>query len=310
VGRNGRPNPEPAASDASTTRRWRVRDYSLAHTLDCGQAFRWSRVGEAWEGVVRGRWVRLREEAGSIVAETAEPQYDWSWLGDALQLHVDVQTILATFPPDPPLGEAVAACAGLRVLRQEPWECLASFMLSATKQIVQIRQIVATLCGRFGDPVAVPMGHAAAHAFPRPEQLAVLSEQELRDCKAGFRAPRLLGAARQVAEGRLDLERLGELPLEKARSRLMALDGVGRKIADCVLLFALGFDQVFPIDVWVLRALHELYFPRGRPKPAVLRHFSETHFGPYGGHAQQYLFHHLRTRGNRRPGVEPASINR
>lgn len=293
------PNPAPKPNRASTTRAWRVRDYSLANTLDCGQAFRWSRVGEAWESVVCGRWVRLREEAGSVIAETAEPQVDWTWLSDSLQLHVDLPTILATFPPDPALAEAVTVCAGLRVLRQEPWECLASFMLSATKQIVQIRQIVATLCERFGDPVAVPQGHAPAFAFPRPEQLAVLTERELRDCKAGFRAPRLLAAARAVAEGRLDLDHLGQLPLAEARARLMALAGVGRKIADCVLLFAAGFDQVFPIDVWVLRGLHELYHPRRRPKPSVLRHFSETHFGPCGGHAQQYLFHYLRTRGNR-----------
>lgn len=294
---------------AATTWHWPVRDYSLDHTLGCGQAFRWTRVGDAWEGVVGTRWVRLREADETIVAETAEAQQDWGWLNEALQLRVDLQAILATFPDDPALAEAVAACGGLRVLRQEPWECLASFMLSATKQIVQIRQIVATLCERFGDAVAVPAGHPPAYAFPRPGQLAELTEAQLRECKAGFRAPRLLAAARAVAEGRLDLDTLGQLPLDDTRARLMALDGVGRKIADCVLLFAGGFDQVFPIDVWVLRALHELYFPRRRPRPSVLRHFSETHFGPYGGHAQQYLFHYLRmrTRGNRSRTMIPAA---
>lgn len=299
--------PGSLAHRVSTTRRWRVRDYSLSHTLDCGQAFRWSRVGEAWEGVVRRRWVRLREEARAIVAETAEPQDDWAWLSDTLQLHVNLRAILATFPADPHISGAVAACAGLRVLRQEPWECLASFMLSATKQIVQIRQIVATLCERFGDPVTVPVDHTPAHAFPRPEQLAVLGERDLRDCKAGFRAPRLLAAARAVAEGRLDLEGLGRLPLEEARVRLMELAGVGRKIADCVLLFAAGSDEVFPIDVWVLRGLRQLYFPGRNPKPAEIRRFSETHFGPYGGHAQQYLFHYLRTRGDRSRATVPTS---
>lgn len=231
----------------------------------------------------------------------AEPQPDWTWLGNTLQVHVDLSAVIASFPPDPALRDAVAACPGLRLLRQEPWECLASFMLSATKQIVQIRQIVATLCERFGDPVAVPPGHEPAYAFPRAEQLAVLTERDLRDCKAGFRAPRLLAASRAVAEGRLDLDGLARLPLEEARARLMALAGVGRKIADCVLLFAAGFDQVFPIDVWVLRGLRELYFPGRQPAPAEIRHFSETHFGPYGGHAQQYLFHYLRTRRSREP---------
>jgi N-glycosylase/DNA lyase len=112
----------------------------------------------------------------------------------------------------------------------------------------------------------------------------------------GFRAPHLLAAARQIAEGKLDLERPRFLPLAEARVELMKLRGVGGKIADCVLLFAYGFDAAFPVDVWVERALRRLYFPRRRMTAKQLRHFAATHFGPFSGYAQQYLFHYMRTK--------------
>jgi N-glycosylase/DNA lyase len=208
---------------------------------------------------------------------------------------VDLDRILAAFPDDPPMREAVAACHGLRLLRQEPWECLASFICSSTKQIVQIEQIVGLLCRRFGQPLPVPPGMDEAWAFPTAARLAAASETELRACKLGFRAPYLLGAARKITAGEVDLSILGERPLEEARAALLTLPGVGIKIADCVLLFAYGFQQAFPVDVWIIKALQQLYFPNRRPKLPRLRHFSQTHFGPYSGYAQQYLFHYMRT---------------
>jgi N-glycosylase/DNA lyase len=112
----------------------------------------------------------------------------------------------------------------------------------------------------------------------------------------GFRAPHLLAAARRIADGKFDLERLHRLPLIEARAELMKLHGVGDKIADCVLLFAYGFDSAFPVDVWVERALRELYFSRRRATTRQLRDFAATHFGPHAGYAQQYLFHYMRTK--------------
>lgn len=274
---------------------WPVRDYDLAATLESGQAFRWQRVGAGWEGVVADRWVRLTATPNRIEAETAVPQTSWDWLAEYLQIRVELAPILASFPDDAPLRGAVAACRGLRLLRQEPWECLASFILSSTKQIVHIRQIVETLCQRYGEPVAVPAGHPAAFAFPTAARLAACTEAELRACRMGFRAPYLLATARRVAAGDLDLAGLASLPLAEARAELMRLDGVGRKIADCVLLFAIGFPRAFPVDVWVAKALRELYFRGRRVAPRKLLAFSEKHFGPQAGYAQQYLFHYRRT---------------
>lgn len=273
-----------------------VRDYALAETLQSGQAFRWREVDGGWESVVKGRWVRLLEKPNGIAAKVVGVESDWSWLSCYLQLGIDIEQVIASFPKDPHLQAAIESCRGLRLLRQDPWECLASFILSSTKQIVQIQQIVDLVCRRFGDSVAVPEGHLPAFSFPSAQIIAGLSESDLRECKMGFRAPYIAGSAKMVASGEIDLAAISGLPLEKAREELMRLPGVGRKIADCVLLFAYGFQRAFPVDVWILKALLQLYFPRRKKSPKKLLEFTQTYFGPNAGFAQQFLFHYMRTR--------------
>jgi N-glycosylase/DNA lyase len=300
-----------------------VRDYDLAATLDSGQVFRWRQFENFWHGVIGKQFVRLTQTEKGIHAQTAAPVDDWNFLREFLQTETDLSAILKTFPDDEPMRAAVASCRGLRLLRQEPWECLASFILSSTKQIVQIRQIVALLCERFGERLAPPppvgravpcppppangrrlVRHDGAHgvmrpanfSFPSPQRIATCSEADLRACKMGFRAPGLLNAARQIAGGQLDLEKIRALDYAAARAELMKLHGVGGKIADCVLLFGYGFDAAFPVDVWIERALQELYFPRRRASDKRLHRFAATHFGPHAGYAQQYLFHFMRTK--------------
>ena len=303
-----------------------VRDYDLSATLDSGQVFRWEPAGKAWQGVVGSHFICLTQTPAGIHAEASAPVANWDWLRQFLQTEIDFPAVLKAFPEDEPMRQAVAACRGLRLLRQEPWECLASFILSSTKQIVQIRQIVAHLCERFGEPIppllsaGLPTGvfpypsanepgqgpvHPAPScyggrplqfAFPTPERIAAASEAELRACKMGFRAPNLLAAAHQIAGGGFELEKIRQLNYAAARAELMKLRGVGGKIADCVLLFAYGFDGAFPVDTWIERALQELYFPRRRASGKRLRKFADTHFRPHAGYAQQYLFHFVRTR--------------
>jgi N-glycosylase/DNA lyase len=283
-------------SAVSNSKVFAVRDYDLDATLDSGQAFRWQRCAPGWAGVIGAHWVWLRCDEFSITAETALPTSNWDWLEDYLQIHVDLPAVIRTFPDDEPMRAASNACRGLRLLRQEPWECLASFILSSTKQILQIRQIVSLLCERFGEPLTTSPSFPRASGFPSPEQLARASEADLRSCKMGFRAPYLLETARAIAGGQFVLERLRGLSDESARAALMQLPGVGRKIADCVLLFAYGFQSAFPVDVWVMKALQQLYFPRRRVSLRRLHQFAATHFGPNAGYAQQYLFHYMRTK--------------
>ena len=283
----------------------RVRDYDLAATLDSGQVFRWRQQGDSWIGILGKHSLRLTQKPDGIHAQTDAPVNDWNFLCEFLQTDLDVSAVLKTFPDDEPMRAAVASCRGLRLLRQDPWECLASFILSSTKQIVQIRQIVALLCERYGErcsvePVARPDSATGRtlqqFSFPTPQRLAACSEADLRECKMGFRAPSLLAAARAIADGKLDLERIRTMDYAAARTKLMTLRGVGGKIADCVLLFGYGFDTAFPVDVWIERALQELYFPKRRASDKRLRKFAATHFGPHAGYAQQYLFHYMRTK--------------
>lgn len=283
-------------SSATSAEFFAATNYDLAATLSSGQAFRWRLVDGAWEGVIDGKWVHLRQEENGIRARTAVSVNNWDWLRHYLQLDVNIAEVCATFPIDEPMQASIAACCGLRLLRQEPWECLASFICSSTKQIVQIQQIIALLCERFGEPLIVPPGHMPACSFPSFHRLAEATDRDLRECKLGFRAPYLLETARILRADEINLTALRKLSLAGARGQLVKLPGVGPKIADCVLLFAYGFPQAFPVDVWVMRALRQLYFPKRGVKIARLRKFSQTHFGTHSGYAQQYLFHYMRTK--------------
>ncbi len=295
-------------SDSPTQRLIRVHDYDLDATLASGQAFGWTRDKTGWIGTLGNRWVSLSASPGAIAVRSTSDSGDWAWLHHYLQTDVELQPILDTFPKDTAMSDSITACRGLRLLRQDPWECLASFVLSSTKQILQIQQICVLLRERFGRPVVVPEGEACRNSFPSAEAIAASSEAELRACKMGFRAPSLLQAARAVSEGRLVLEALQGQTLENARRSLCSLRGVGPKIANCVLLFAYDFPGAFPVDVWVLRALRELYFPRRRPSTARLERFVMTHFGPNAGYAQQYLFHFIRQREGRVAKSDSSSV--
>lgn len=250
----------------------RHHDFDLASTLECGQAFRWHRQADGWyEGVVGKQVWRIRQ-TGNILEGNFDPGY--------LALEANLPAIIATFPKDKPLQQAVKKHWGLRLTRQEPWETLASFIASSTKQIVQIRQIVEHLARRFGTPLS-----PTHFTFPAPDVIARAKHEELLACKLGFRAKYLLAAARVVDSGKLDLTGLRKMEYGRALEELMKLPGVGEKIGNCVLLFSCGHENAFPIDVWVRRALERLY-----------RHpVTPEHFGPYAGWANQYLFHAERT---------------
>jgi N-glycosylase/DNA lyase len=270
-------SPRELLSEMSS--RINVSDFDLAGTLECGQAFRWQRTPDGWfAGIVRGRLLRARQ-VGDTLEGDIDPHY--------FALDVPLAKVVATFPDDPALHEAVKKHWGLRVLRQEPWETLASFIASSTKQIVQIRQIVAHLARQLGDN----------DAFPPVDVVARATHRQLLDCKLGFRAKYLLAAARAIDSGQVRLDKCPAMDYERALEELTKLDGVGEKIAACTLLFSSGHNEAFPIDVWVERSLQRLYFNGEKVPARKLREFTRSHFGPYAGWAQQYLFFSERKRG-------------
>jgi N-glycosylase/DNA lyase len=259
----------------------------LALTLGCGQVFHWRREGAAWTGAIGEVPVRIEQRGGEVLVTPGVE----ATVRDYFALNHPLAEIYASFPSDDAMRAALAACRGLRIVRQPVWECVATFITSAMKQVAHIAQISHLLRERYGGEVA-----PGIFSYPSPERLAALSEADLRECRLGFRAKNLLGAARMVASGEVDLVRVAALPDGEAHAELCRLPGVGAKVANCALLFGFGRLAAFPIDVWIERVLRQLYFQRKRKVTAQrLREFSAVYFGPYGGYAQQYLFHHART---------------
>ena len=270
--------------------------YDLAASLTCGQVFHWRPLGSGWLGAVGDLPVYLEQAPSGEIWVNREAT---AIAADYLALDLPIDEIHASFPQDEPMQAALRFCPGLRILRQPAWECLATFITSALKQVAHIAQISHLLRERYG--ASVEWHGQRLYSYPTPERLAALQESDLRACGLGFRARNLLVAAQMIARGEVDLGHVASLPDEAGRAELCRLRGVGAKVANCALLFGFGRLRAFPIDVWIERALRDLYFP-GRRKVTArkLRHFSETHFGPYGGYAQQYLFHHVRMTTPRR----------
>lgn len=248
-------------------------------TLDCGQSFRWEKNGDSWQGVAFGRRLTLRQEGEELVLSCTQEEFERIWRG-YFDLDTDYAAIrqeLAVM--DPVLGKACAYAGGIRILRQEPWEALCSFIISQNNNIPRIKGIIQRLCQTLGES-----SQEGEFQFPTPERLASSSLEELAPLRAGFRAKYLLSAARLVTEGKVDLQAIPQMELGKARETLMLIHGVGPKVAECALLYGFHRLEAFPLDVWMKRVM-ERWFPEKQPED----------FGPWAGVAQQYLFHYIRT---------------
>jgi N-glycosylase/DNA lyase len=261
----------------------------LDSTLTSGQAFSWKRTPDGrWRGWIDRRPCLVWSQGDALRAVGSGLTRDA--VSTYFGLDIPVREIFATFPSDPWLEKAQAFAPGLRILRQDPWETLCNFICSSLKQIVQIEQINHELRREFGDKIGEGL-----HSFPDAARLALATEAKLRACRLGFRARHLFVAAKQIASSEVSLERIAQLPTEEAREHLIRVQGVGEKVANCILLFAYGRAEVFPIDVWVDRVLRRLYFHGShRVKHERLRAFADSHFGPCRGYAQQFLFHWIR----------------
>ena len=272
-------------------------------TLESGQAFRWRREGEWLHGVIFNNIVKIRQtqEGVEFFCSPDDEQTLEPLIRDYLRLGDDIDAICREIDVDDRIGGALRLYPGMRILRQEPWECLISFICSANSNIPRISANVEDMASSFGRPIS--FDGIERSAFPTPERLAEAGEQRLRELRLGFRAKYVAAVARIVADGNLDLFALREAPYQEALDALTALPGVGDKVANCVLLFSLDKLEAFPVDVWIDRALREWY-PRqmtyGEGKKLTrkaMRPWAQEHFGAYAGYANQYLFQGRRLQG-------------
>lgn len=250
-------------------------------TFECGQCFRWNAdENGGYVGVASGRAARVFTRGGMAVIECDEADIGF-W-----RKYLDMDTDYVKARESVMLGEYLTECAeygrGIRILRQDKWEALCSFIISQCNNIPRIKSIVEKLCAMFGEAMETPWG--VKYSFPTASRVALLEEPELAPLRSGYRAAYIINAARAVASGDIDLEYAATLDGNEARKYLKSLNGVGDKVANCAVLFGLHRMDAFPVDVWIKRALKE-NLPAG---------FDPATLGDYAGLAQQYMFFHAR----------------
>ena len=250
-------------------------DLDLDETLDCGQAFRWTKISGG-EITYTGHFLDSQltvtqiKKGEFLFRNVSEEEFLSKWVG-YFDLETDYGELKRMFSEDETLAKACGFAGGIRLLRQNSWECLISFIISQNNNIPRIKGIIQRLCDNYG-------GH-----FPTPGEMAHETPESLSYLRSGFRGKYLCDGAQKVGSGEIDLRKIAEMPIDEARTALKTIKGVGPKVAECVLLFGMHRTEAFPVDVWIKRVLEE-YYPNGFPA------FAKEN----AGIAQQYLFHYIR----------------
>lgn len=278
--------------------------FDLDFSLCCGQVFRWKKIGEWWYGVVGENVFKIRQHGAELDFENVSDEFVRCYFG----LNDDLEQISCYIGRDDYIRKALRRFEGLRIVRQEPWECLISFICATYKSIAAIELMLNKLSLKFGERKV--FDGLDFYTFPLAGKLAFASENGLRECGLGYRAKYVQATAKKIHEGKIELERLKTLPYLEARKTLVEFPGVGLKVADCVLLFSLEKLEAFPVDVWVKRVILNHYanlFPEALVKKLStheslsnseyekLNAFGRSYFGKYAGYAQEYLYHYERT---------------
>jgi len=282
--------------------------FSLEHTLNCGQLFRWEKLDDWWYGVVADRVIKIKQSGERLIFQFFPETANQGFIKNYLRLDDNLPSILSEISKDEHMREAIRLFCGLMISRQEPWECLISYICATYKSIPAIKKMINSISKRFGKKLTFD-GYDF-YTFPKPSDLAQACPKDLRSCGLGFRAERVLETTKIIDSGEFSLESLKSMDYLEARRELLVLPGVGQKVADCVLLFSLEKLEAFPIDVWMKRAAINLYAchfdssfikrvsSKGSITPkeyGIISSFGREYFGRYAGYAQEYLFHLLRT---------------
>lgn len=256
-----------------------INSLDLAQTLDCGQSFRWVQTEKGFTGVAFNKVVTMRMVEDTLYIDNAtEDDFEKIWK-NYLDLQLDYEKIRNDISKiHPVLKEASQYAKGIRILQQDSWEALCTFIISQNNNIKRIKGIVEKLCVMFGKEI-----QQGYYSFPTAWDLAQLTEEDLAPIKAGFRSKYIIDAAQKVANNQVDLKKCRNMDYQQAREYLQQIKGVGVKVADCTLLFGFHRVEAFPVDVWMKKAMEKLF-------PTM----TAQDFGEYAGIAQQYIFHYSR----------------
>ena len=273
-----------------------VKDFDLAQTLECGQCFHFVKLDEEEDVLTaKGHVLHVSQEADTVTFyDTEEDEYVNVWK-DYFDMDRDYSAIKKTLlEKDDKLKDAIESMWGVRILNQEFFEILISFIISQNKQIPHIKKIVADVSAKFGTYMGT-YGGVDMYTFPTLEQLTNASEEDFKELKTGFRAPYIMDAIRRNMAGQFDEKELRGMDYESCVKELMTIKGVGEKVANCVSLFGLGKKEAFPVDVWIKRIMETMYFDGVDTPKDKIAAFAKEQFGELGGFAQQYLFYYGKT---------------
>lgn len=274
--------------------------FNLDVTLCCGQVFRWNKKDDWWYGVARDKALKVRQINAEVEFANVEENFIKNYFG----LDDDLQKISATIGRDTHIRKALQEFWGLRIIRQDPWECLISYICATYKNIPAINHMLNSLSRKFGEKTT--LDGMEFFTFPTPQQLANATNQDLAECGLGYRAKYVKETSKRIFENTFELERIKQLPYEQGKKTLCTLPGVGPKVADCIQLFSLGKLEAFPVDRWIERVILNHYAKQlpneltqklttteslNNSQYAKLNAFGREYFGEYAGYAQEYLYH-------------------
>lgn len=260
------------------------KNFSALHTFECGQCFRWNSLDDgSYIGISQGKVCRV--DKNMLICPNEDNEFWENYLTQDIDYDKINRDLVKS---DPLLKKCILYGSGLRILRQDPWETILSFIISANNNIPRIKGIIEMLCRMFGDKTEYE--NTVYYSFPSAETISGLDIADLAPLKAGYRDKYILDAAQKVSSGELDLSRIGALNTDDLKRELMKIKGVGSKVADCVLLFAYSRWEQFPKDVWIKRILKDVY----NVCDSDMDVFVKKNYGGYAGFAQQYLYYYYR----------------
>ncbi len=277
-----------------------MEDFQPEHIFECGQAFRWRKEeDDSYTTIAFNRVLNVRREGGDIVlSPTNREDFHRIWY-NYFDLDRDYNEIKEELSKDEILKQATKFGHGIRILNQDPFEMIISFIISANNQIPRIKKAIECIAENYGEKIPTRGQYQGEdfYSFPSPEKLSQALAEDLREiCRVGFRDKRIVESSKMIAAGDIDMEEIFHMTRDQGKETLMALPGVGPKVSDCILLFGFNKDQAFPVDVWVKRVMEHFYLKEDTNVKKIGYHGARL-FGDLAGFAQQYLFYYARELG-------------